>query len=155
MNLPAAVDARAERVEHVVTELLPNASLLTRLLSKQAPSDVTRSEGSVLRMIEDSPRRITDLAELEGLAQPTMTVLVKRLEARGWVQRERQADDGRVALISLTPAGRDALEEFRARYRALLRAHIGGMPDEQVAALETATEALADLVGALQHGGAN
>jgi DNA-binding MarR family transcriptional regulator len=60
-----------------------------------------------------------------------------------------------VALISLTPAGRDALEEFRARYRALLRAHIGGMPDEQVAALETATEALADLVGALQHGGAN
>ena len=43
--------------------------------------------------LSDGPRRITELAELEGLAQPTTTILVKQLERQGLVRRERQADD--------------------------------------------------------------
>src|SRR4051794_18293629 len=124
MGPTAAPDTRIqriERIERVAADLLPNASLLTRLLLKRARSEISRTEGSVLRMLDDAPRRITELADLEGLAQPTMTLLVKRLEERGWVQRERLADDGRVALISLAPAGREALDEFRTRYRAVLR----------------------------------
>jgi len=39
---------------------------------------------------------------------------VKRLEELGLVRRERQADDGRVVLVSLGPAGIQALEDFRA-----------------------------------------
>ena len=58
----------------------------------------------MLRTLTDAPRRITDLAELEGLAQPTMTLLVQRLEQRGWVERKRDSDDGRVVLVSLTDA---------------------------------------------------
>ena len=75
-----------------------------------------------------------------------MTLLVQRLEQRGWVRRERRADDGRVVLVSLTEAGSTALAAFRAQVGAALRVHMAAMSDEQIAALETATEALGALV---------
>jgi DNA-binding MarR family transcriptional regulator len=81
-----------------------------------------------------------------------MTLLVRRLEQRGWVKRDRQPDDGRVVVISITEPGAAALEGFRAWYRAALRAHIGTMSDEELIALEHATETLGSLVDALQGG---
>ena len=143
---------RAERVEYVASHLLGHTALLTRLLVRQLRPDVSRTEAGVLRTLSDAPRRITELAELEGLAQPTMTLLVQRLEQRGWVKRERRADDGRVVLVSLTEAGSATLEEFRAQVGSALRVHMGSMSDEQVAALGTATEALGSLVDTFLSG---
>ena len=142
--------ARAERIDYVGRHLLPHAALLTRLLIKEVRGGLSRTEGGVLNTLSGAPRRITELAELEGLAQPTMTLLVQTLEQRGWVKRQRLADDGRVVLVSLTAAGKATLDEFRAQLAAALRARMDEMPDEQIAALETATEALGSLVGVLQ-----
>jgi DNA-binding MarR family transcriptional regulator len=137
---------RAERVAYVADQLLPHAAIVTRLLVRQVKAEISRTEAGVLSTLIAAPRRITELAELEGLAQPTMTLLVQRLEQRGWVKRERRADDGRVVLVSLTEAGSATLEHFRAQVGAALRVHMDGMSDEQIAALETATEALGSLV---------
>src|SRR5689334_10793099 len=92
--------AREDAVEHVATTLLPQASLLTRLVAKQTRWTLTRSEGSLLSTLSAAPQRITTLAELEGLAQPTVTLMVQRLEARGWVARDTDAGDGRVVVIA-------------------------------------------------------
>ena len=143
---------RREAVDAVATALFPAASRVTRLLLRRAPQGVSRSEAGVLSALRGGPRRITELADLEGHAQPTMTLLVKRLERRGWVTRERDAADGRVVLVSLTGAGTAALEELRAAYRAVLRDHLAALPDEQIAALRIATEALESLLDALQQG---
>ena len=96
-------------------------------------------------------QRITALAELEGLAQPTMTSMVQQLEQRGLVRRERQADDRRVVLVTLTEAGSIALEDYRVRVRALLGTYLAEIPDEQVQALAAATDALARLIALLQQ----
>jgi DNA-binding MarR family transcriptional regulator len=141
---------RQDAVEHVASTLLPQASLLARLVAKQTRWTLTRSEGSVLSTLSAAPQRITTLAELEGLAQPTVTIMVQRLEARGWVARDTQAGDGRVVLVTITPEGREALEHFREQYRALLREHMAAMDDEQVAELLHATRALAAIVQSLQ-----
>jgi DNA-binding MarR family transcriptional regulator len=138
----------------ITTELLPRAALVSRLVLRQSGAGIPRSEAGVLGALSRGPWRITDLAEREGLAQPTMTLLVKRLEQRGWVQRERDAADGRVVHVSLTAAGTAALEETRAGYRALLRSHLESMSVAEVAALTTATEALGHLIDALQQGDA-
>ena len=143
--------ARAERMDYVADHLLLHAGLLTRLLIKESASEMTRTEAGVLFTLSRGPRRITELAELEGLAQPTVTLLVRRLERQGWVKRDRPPDDGRVVLLSLTRAGETALAEFRAKVSAALRADMDGMSDRQLAALETATEALGTLVDVLQQ----
>jgi DNA-binding MarR family transcriptional regulator len=143
---------REQLLDYVSSHLLQRASLLSRLLVRRSGHAFSRTEGGVLSTLTAGPRRITELAELEGLAQPSMTLLARRLERRGWVERGRQPDDARVVVISITEAGATALEQFRSRYRGVLRAHIGTMSDEQLAALEHATETLGSLVHALQGG---
>jgi DNA-binding MarR family transcriptional regulator len=141
---------REDAVEHVASTLLPQASLLARLVAKQACWTLTRSEGSVLSTLTEAPQRITALADLEGLAQPTVTIMVKRLEERGWVARDRDGCDGRVVLVSITREGREALECFREQYRCLLREQMARMDDAQIAELVRATSALAGMVEAFQ-----
>ena len=142
---------RSERIAYVSSRLLTRVALLTRLLTSQLGGELSRTELGLLSTLSGGPRRITELAELERLKQPTMTLLVQRLEQEGLVSRERHADDRRVVLASLTEAGSRALEEYRAQARATLGAYLAEMPDEQVEALVAATETLEQLVTVLQR----
>jgi len=142
--------ARSAQIDYVSSDLLPGAALLTRLLVRQLDGELSRTELGLLRTLSEGPRRITELAELEALAQPTMTVLIKRLEQQGLVKRERRSDDGRVVLVDLTQEGRVALEDYRERIRAAMGAYLAEIPDEQVDRLAAATETLAQLVTLLQ-----
>ena len=67
------------------------------------------------------------------------------------MRRERQANDGRVVLVSLTEAGRATLEDYRSRVHAMLGTYLSEIPDEQVEALAAATDALTQLIGLLQQ----
>src|SRR6478609_9413545 len=131
--------SRAERIDYVSSQLLPRAALVTRLLVRQLGGTWSRTEIGLLNTLSHGPRRITELAEVE------------RLEQRGVVTRQRQADDGRVVLVELTEAGIAAVEDFRAQASAALGARLAEMPDDQVQALAVATETLAQLVTVLQQ----
>src|SRR4051794_38177810 len=143
--------SRAERIDDVSRQLLPGVALLTRLLVRQLGGTWSRTEVSLLNTLSDGPRRITELAEFERLAQPTMTQLVKRLEPGGLVTRERQADDPRAVLVDLTDAGVAAVADLRAQASAALSACLAEMPDEDVEALTAATETLTRFVTLLQQ----
>ena len=143
--------ARSGQLDYVASELLPRAALLTRLLVRQLGGELSRTEVGLLRTLSSGPRRITELAELEGLAQPTITILIKQLEEKGLVTRARQSGDGRIVLVSLTENGNVALEDYRGRLRAVLGGYLAEIADEQVEALATATETLAQLVDVLQQ----
>ena len=144
---------RAEQIEYLASHLLSRAALLVRLLVKQVRnSELSRTEGEVLTILSGGPRRVTELAELEGVAQPTMTLLIKRLEERGWVIREGLPGDGRVVMVNITEAGAAVREAFRARFLAAMRADLERLSDQQLAALLDATEALGSFVDDLQQG---
>jgi DNA-binding MarR family transcriptional regulator len=142
---------RSDQIDYVSQQLPSATGLLARLLVRQLGGELSRTEVGLLNTLSSGPRRITELAELEGLAQPTMTSLVKALEQHGLVRRERQADDGRVVLVHLTDGGAAALEDYLARVRELLGRYLAEIPDEQVEALAAATDALAQLVALLQQ----
>jgi len=142
---------RSEQIDYVSSELLPRAALLTRLLVRQLGGELSRTEIGLLKTLGGGSRRITELAELEGLAQPTITILIKQLEEKGLVTRTRQSGDGRVVLVNLTDSGNVALEHYRGRLRAVLGGYLAEIADEQVAALATATATLAQLVDVLQQ----
>ena len=147
----AIAPARSERIDYVSSELLTRAALLTRLLVRQVGGELSRTELGLLKTLDGGSRRITELAELEGLAQPTITILIKQLEERGLVTRARQSGDGRVVLVSLTESGNVALEDYRERLRSVLGGYIAEISDEQVQALATATATLARLVDLLHQ----
>jgi DNA-binding MarR family transcriptional regulator len=151
MNKRAAPPARSAQIDYVSTDLLPGAALLTRLLFRQLGGELSRTEVGLLRTLSDGPRRITELAELEALAQPTMTSLIKRLEQQGLVKRERRSNDGRVVLVDLTKIGRAALDGYRERIRSAMGAYLAEISDEEVDRLAAATETLAQLVTLIQE----
>jgi DNA-binding MarR family transcriptional regulator len=153
MNTSATTEAldRTQQIDLVSRQLLPGVALLTRLLVRQLGAELSRTEVGLLSTLSGGPQRITALAELEGLAQPTTTTMVKQLEQRGLVKRARQADDGRVVLVNLTEAGTVTLEDYRSRVRAMLGTYLSEIPDEQVEALAAASNALTELIVVLQQ----
>ena len=152
MTSAAPGTQRAERVGYIAEHLPSRAAVLVRLLVKQVRTrEISRTEMEVLSILKERPRRITELTELEGIAQPTMTLLVKRLEEKGWVQREGLPDDGRVVMITLTEAGGEAQQRFRAQFLAAMRTDLQELSDQQLKALSAATETLSSFVDDLQQ----
>jgi DNA-binding MarR family transcriptional regulator len=147
----SAETSRAEQVDHIAEHLLARAAILVRLLVKQVHSrEISRTEMEVLSILTTGPRRITELAELGGVAQPTMTLLVKRLEDRGWVRREGLPDDGRVVIATITQEGSAAQQKFRAQFQEALRTDLQELSDEELQALSAATDAVGSFVDDLQ-----
>ncbi|HEX4761002.1 MAG TPA: MarR family transcriptional regulator [Thermoleophilaceae bacterium] len=146
------MNGRHDQANEVAAALPQHVARLTRLFWQHSSREISRTGAGVLSSLSARPRRITELAELEGLAQPTVTVMVGKLEERGLVARQRDAGDGRVVLVTITDAGRALLERLRAEYREVLRSRVASMTDDQVAALIAATETLGTLIDALQQG---
>jgi DNA-binding MarR family transcriptional regulator len=150
MKARVATATEIDQLAHVLPERI---WLLGRLFWRRGQRDITRTEAGLLNSLSYGPRRITELAELEGLAQPTVTLLVGRLEERGWVTRKRDPEDRRAVLVSHTPSGLSALEQLRSESRAMMHEHISEMEAHEVDSLIAATDALGTLVEQIQQGG--
>jgi len=141
---------RIEAIDLVSATLLARAHRLTRLLMRSGAHELTRTEAGVLSTLADGPRRITELAAAEALAQPTVTQLVDKLEARGLVERGRDPGDGRVVLVEISVHGRTELEGLRAEVRANMREALAELPDEDLTELVHAAQTLGGLIEKLQ-----
>src|ERR1700729_2579906 len=72
---------------------------LPSTLLRRVPRDLSLTSLATLSTLDRTgPRRITDLAAVEGITQPSMTVLVTALERGGMASRHSDPDDGRVTL---------------------------------------------------------
>jgi DNA-binding MarR family transcriptional regulator len=141
-----AAYSRADAIDLVATTLLTRASRLTRLLMRDGDRALTRTEAALMITLLEGPRRITELAESEALAQPTVTQLVDKLERRRLVVRERAAEDGRVVLVSISADGRAQLESTRAHFRSQVRSTVEELGDDELADLVAAGETLGRLI---------
>jgi DNA-binding MarR family transcriptional regulator len=77
--------------------------------------------------------RMTDLANAVMLSSGGLTRLVGRLEERGFLQREPDAEDGRAFLVSLTDRGRSRLTDARRTHDEVIAGVLGGALDHREA----------------------
>lgn len=108
-----------ELIESSLSALGRRARLATAhsRLAKRTGINVDRAGYVVLSHIDSwQPLRLTDLASGLGIAAPTATQHVARLEAQGYIERIRDSSDGRVCLVALTVKGRETLSAI-TRYR--------------------------------------
>lgn len=126
-----------------------SADALYRLLNtavRQMPRDLSLTSLSTLSTLERTgARRITELATIEGVTQPSMTALVAALERRGLVQRRSDPADGRVALIALTDEGAAYRQQRRHGGAHALARLIDNLSLQEAAALSAAVPALKHL----------
>lgn len=126
------------------------AELLPRALDAQLQRDAGISHAAyvVLAMLSESPgrsRRMSDLARRANQSQSRLSHTVARLEERGWVRRERAADDGRGNLAVLTDAGWDVVRAVAPGHvDAVREAMFGPLTAEQTQVLGEALQAIVE-----------
>ena len=98
--------------------------LVTKLYAPLlAVLDLTYPQYLVLLLLwERDGRTVTEIGDRLFLETNTLTPLLKRLEAKGLLRRERSTADERKVLIRLTDAGRDLNARARCIPTSLLAA---------------------------------
>jgi DNA-binding MarR family transcriptional regulator len=127
---------------------------LTVLLRRAAvPAKVNLAQARTLLALRDGgPQRVTSLARLEHLTQPTMSAVVGRMERLGWVRRAADDVDRRAALVRLTDRGNKILDELLERRTAVLQAGLETLPLSDCTALSKALPVLHKLIQQAQRG---
>lgn len=124
-------------------------------LSFQAFSDELRAElfaagfddlggayGYVFRALAVEALHLTELAERLGMTAQGASKIVSEMEARKYVERRPDPEDGRAKRLHLAARGRAALalaRKFHAVYERRLRAELG---DRNVSVVRRALEAM-------------
>jgi DNA-binding MarR family transcriptional regulator len=90
---------------------------------------LTTQQYRMLKLAGAGGERSARLAERLGLAKPTLTATADALVAAGYAQRETEAGDRRVVRLSLTAAGRTAVERADAVYASWLGPLLGATGD--------------------------
>jgi DNA-binding MarR family transcriptional regulator len=136
--------------QHTWRAWLTVAELLPRALDAQMQRDAGLSHAAyvVLAMLSESPDRrlrMSDLARRANQSQSRLSHTVARLEDRGWVRRERAADDGRGQFAVLTADGRDVVRSVAPGHvEAVRTAMFDPLTPEQVRVLGEAMHAVVE-----------
>lgn len=153
--------ARASAATHVpddaatqLADRLHSAAihLLRRLRREDARIGLSGPRLSALSVVVFAgPLTLGELAAAEQVRPPTMTRLVRALEARQLVTREPDERDGRVVRLRATAKGRTLMAEGRAQRVRALAETLRRADDREAAALQLAVSALEQIVGQLSE----
>lgn len=101
------------------------------LVSKYTVDDITDTQIIVLRSLRRGSCNTTFLARVLGVTLSAVTALVNRLFKMGLVTRERRDKDRRQVWISITPKGRQVLQEVEDRRYLLLAIYFSRIPETE------------------------
>ena len=129
--------------QELATRLRLAVTRSARRLRQEAGTDLSPTLTAALATVErHGPLTPSELAIRERVQRPTVTRLVCRLEEEGLVTRAADPTDGRSALVSITPAGRELLAAVRTRKDAFLSERLESLAPEDRATLERAAALL-------------
>ena len=130
-----------QRLDHQLCFALYSSSLVMTKLYKPVLSALGLTYPQYLALLvlwESDAISVSDLGTRLFLDSGTLTPLLKRMEAAGWLTRLRAVDDERRVIVSLTAAGR------------ALRRKAQHVPNEVACASGCELDELADLTRRLQ-----
>ena len=139
------LDTQDPDVHEVAAALRVSIGLLRRRLRQVQPEgELTLPETSALaRLDRGGPATPGVLAKLAQISPQSMGATLGALEARGLVERCPDPSDGRRAVMSLTEAGRQVLQDKRnARTQQLAQALSAGFTPTELRQLMAAAPLL-------------
>lgn len=143
-GLPAS--APAEGGQHVADQAASAVHDLLASFLRLTPRDISLTSLSVLSTLNRmGPRRITDLAASEGVAQPSVTTLVTSLVQAGYVERRSDPADKRVVMVAITDAGSALVHSRRAARVEIFADAVAKLSPEETATLAAAVPVIEHL----------
>ena len=107
---------------------------IMRRLSAEFPTEVmSLNEYDVLFNLSRAPGRhlrLKDLNQHVLISQPSVSRLVDRLAARGWVEKSHDPLDGRGTIVQLTPSGFQEFRRAALPHMEAITDRVGGTLDD-------------------------
>ncbi len=145
--LPEPTDSAERDTTDVAAALRLSTTRLARRLRTEAEIGLTPSLMSALAVIHvRGPLTLGALADLEGIAPPTVTKIVAKLQHQGLAERVVDPDDRRIARVSVTRAGDALLAESRERKTEWLASRLAGLGDSDLETLSRAAALIDELL---------
>jgi DNA-binding MarR family transcriptional regulator len=121
--------------------------------SQEHGRDLTLSQYGLLQPLADSEgARVRELADQAGIAPSTATRILDALERRGIVDRSTTDGDRRGVSITLTPAGRQVLDDEDGWMRIREREFYASLPPDERALAPDLLRRLATFIDQLAAG---
>ena len=140
-----AVDDKT--VDAVLTASRALVAVATRSLGAAAEDTTIAQYRALVVLASRGPQRMVDLAGALDVTPSTAGRMCDRLVRKGLVRRHRARADRRVVQVSITPAGRQVVDQATARRRVLLAAILAKLPARQQLAVAAALESFAAAAG--------
>jgi DNA-binding MarR family transcriptional regulator len=93
---------------------------------------ITFAQYGVLRALEGSHKgqnSITNVSKIMLVSGANMTGLSKRLEKAGFLKRERDWEDDRVTLLTITDSGRRILHDLEEQRDSIISSYLKDYPE--------------------------
>jgi len=140
---PSRTETTVESSEEIAGRLRLSATRLARRLRQEARTGLSPSQLSALAAVErHGPLTLGALADHEQVAPPSVTRVVAKLEADGFLSRQPDPDDRRVTRVVVTPKGRNLLGTSRRRKTTWLATRLESLDPETRARIAEALDAL-------------
>ena len=146
---PPTRDAVSDTAVAIANRLRPVLLHLNRHLRREARAQgISAGQISLLASIESNRGiGVKELADREGMAAPSVCTAVDRLQAAGYVTRERESNgDRRRVGLEATSEGSALLRSVRSRRTAWLAERLQALSAAERARIADAVEALSALV---------
>ncbi len=121
-------DTYSDRINELLVEIFQSVLTVEENSLKDVLLDLSITEMHTLEAVgktEEDGRTVSALAQQLNVTLPTVTVAIKKLEQKGYVEKVRSQTDGRVVRIHLTRKGKrvDAVHSYfhQQMVRSLLK----------------------------------
>lgn len=142
------MSSRADAVAAWESLFRAQVSVMRTLAAEFPDCDLSLNEYDVLFTLSQQPNRSLRLRDLNKhvlLTQPSVSRLVDRLVARGYVGKCPEPTDARGTVIRLTDAGFDAFRRVAVDHTASIKRRVGGaLTPEELAQLTALSDKLRD-----------
>ncbi len=110
------------------------------------PLGITAAQFAVLQIVADIPGASSaEVARIERLTPPTMSVIVGNLERRGSLIRRAHAKNARIQRLELTDIGLERVRNGQAKVEAVRKRTIDAIPDGASRAIEAWLRQVAEI----------
>lgn len=104
------------------------------ILKRSDKIDLSINEMHMLEAVgkgKDRRRTISELAEELNITLPSVTVAINKLMKKGYVEKVRGEEDGRIVYVSLTRMGKKIDSVHRYFHESMVRSIIRDMTEEE------------------------
>ena len=154
-DAPAAAEPGEVRLRSIarslpVQLLRAREAVMERFRATLRLHNVTEQQWRLLRTLSASDgMEVSELAEASFLLAPSVSRILRDLEARGYLRKERVARDHRRARVSITPAGLALIDTVAPRSEAIHREIADAFGEERMRRIERLLDELTEAMRAL------